>query len=161
MPQNLSRYRSESNLPRPRSPELKRPLSTEVFVALARVTFLSREDPDQLAVACAAWCRLGYPPYVWLDYMQHGSFAHGFSAGAEVWDFERAHDVSRRALHNRQRRLLTAKADGLIAGLIHLAEDSNRARLHDLQVETATIECRKLSFEERGSKLREMEASRG
>lgn len=153
-----SRHWSESNLPRPGGPRVPRRLNTDVFCGIERVIWESRDDPFSLGVALAAWCRLGYPPGNWVHAL--GSRPNWTAKAGEQWSDDRCHEAAEAALKGRRRRDLTARADGLIVGLIVLAKDAARARLHAVQVDSAVIECRLLTVEERVARLRNMEAAR-
>lgn len=147
----LPRYWADSNLPRPISPRIKEEgLKVDIFTELDRMIGEVRDDPDRLSTALAAWCRLGYPPGNWDVGLER-------QVNGQSWDREFARQKAADALRGRPRKVLTARADGLILGLICLATEARAHRAHEVRVESAVIECRVLSIDERIAKLRSMD----
>lgn len=126
---------------------------TDVFMALRRVMAAWREDPERLAVAVTAYEMLGYNMAAFeIEYPdRHG---HGRTSPDQIWSHDRAIEVVHSALHRRNRRVLRARAYGLLMALDELAVDAEFARLHRVQADSAVIECRVLSIDERIERLR-------
>jgi hypothetical protein len=114
-------------------------------MALCRLLREWRDDPERLAVATEAWTLAGYAP----------QWRAGEAFPERAYDDPEAWEVIRRARHRRHRRLLRAKARGLLMTLDAVAAEVERMRLHDAQVESAVIECRRLELDERIAKLTE------
>lgn len=119
-------------------------IRTAVFLALGRLLKEWRDDPERLAVACAAWEEGGWSAQ-WLVCEAFPERAHD---DAEAWE------IIDRARYRKNKRLLGHRAQGLLFALEALAVDANRALLHDMQIESAVIECRRLPIDERVKKLR-------
>lgn len=124
--------------------------SVYVFMLLRKLLPLWREDPDKLAVAITAYELLGYSPAA--EEIRDGELPDG--SFVEPWSRERAQEAYQGALRGRHRRTLRARAYGLVMGLVELAPAAERDRLHKVRVECHVIECRVLSTEERGERLR-------
>jgi hypothetical protein len=119
--------------------------SVEAYWQLRLLIQAWRDDPERLAVAaCAYEDVLGYA-----------------SAANELQDIgiQEALALVDRARRGRHRAKLRARAEGLVLALEELAYGAEFARLHRARVESAVIECRELSMEERLAKLRAMEGS--
>jgi hypothetical protein len=133
-----------------RDPRMHRLVSKEiavdVYMAVRRLISEWRDDPDRLAVAVTAYEGLGY------------HYAHEEISGGWV-SRDQALEIVNAALRGRPKRILRARAMGLVMGLASLAADAERARLHDVQVGACVIECRQLSIDERVAKLRASDES--
>lgn len=125
-------------------------LSTAVYSELGRLLSSWREDPDRLGVAVTAYEGLGY-------HMADFWLSHGPEYPSEAWGQDGCIEAVCASLRGRPKRLLKAQARGLVMCLVATAQDSRRARLHDVQVQSAVIECRILPTNERAAKLRALD----
>lgn len=114
--------------------------STSVFVVLCRLLEEHREDLDKLAVVAEACHLRGYPVA-----------AHLMSRGSDDDNI----DLINRALFRRNKRILRARALGLLIAVDALAVDAEAMARHRVQEDAAVIECCVLSLDERAQKLRE------
>jgi hypothetical protein len=124
----------------------------KVFVVLGRLLAEWRDDPERLAVAVYAYENV-------LGYCYAGDEIEYGHPNAPMIPREEARRLRDQALYRRNRRVLRARAEGLVLALQSLAEAADAWRLHETQVESAVIECRQLSIEERLERLRAKEAA--
>jgi hypothetical protein len=140
-------YRSWTDvLPAKRSPQVNddpappdRPVAiahgraTSVFVILCRLLCEWREDPDKLAVACAAWTLTGYASQ-WLgDEVQAGQKLDG--TFVEHWDIDYAWEAVRASVYRRNRARLRHQAEGALLVLEAIAQDAEAMELHRRQID--------------------------
>lgn len=126
-----------------RRPRDHNDLDVKVFMALGSLIKQWKLDPEKLAVAAYAYENvLGYN-----------------AAAMEIYGckYEEACELVHNALHRRNRKILRARAEGLVLALRETAEAAEAWKLHQVQVDVAVIECRQLPIEERLAKLRERE----
>lgn len=117
-----------------------------VFTAVGELIREWKDDPERLAVAAYAYERvLGYA-----------------SAASEIRGGSHDDALRRvdRALRGRNRKLLRARAEGLVMAVQALAEDANAWDLHQRQHTACVIECRELPIDERVERLRAQDAER-
>lgn len=133
-----------NNLPEPsRDPRLRG--GVETHQALCRLLRRWCDDPDRLAVALAAWSLAGYNPAFAVDEV---AMTHGDTQAGWAWDRCDA------ALFRRERRLLRARAEGLLLALSETGAGFEFERLHAAQVEAHVRECREVDMPERLARLR-------
>lgn len=115
-----------------------------LFCRLERMLRDAKDDPAQLAVVVTAYEKEGWWHPQWSFY--------GVSDTEGI-------ELVNAALRGRHKRLLRAKADGLLLGLRATAAEAERWRVLQVQLDSAVVEVRQLPTEERIEKLRAIEAA--
>lgn len=116
--------------------------STSLFVTLGRMIGEHAADPAKLAVVVTAYEKAGWH-MPWCE-------IHGVSD-------DEARGIINAALRNRHKKLLRARADGLLLALASTAGPSDRWRTLQVQIDAAVVEVRELTGEERFARLRAMD----
>lgn len=140
-------------------------LQTQIFMTLRRLLGLWADDRDRLAVAVYAFCWLGYNPVgeevasAWNEvsfrrYCEEHPGSFDVHSKAPHMDDSEGWERVEAALRGRRERDLRNRAKGLLFALEVTAPGHEFSVLHEIQVEAAVIECRKLLIEERIAKLR-------
>lgn len=140
-------------------------LQTEVYMALRQLLGLWADDPDRLAVAVYAYCWLGYNPVGEgvasavneISYREHLDKSPWPHFNPPHMDDSEGWDRAEAALRGKQHYDLRNRAKGLLYALEITAPGHEFAKLHEIQVDAAVIECRRLPIEERIAQLRARE----
>lgn len=135
---DLPRYWKDSNWPRPRSPRYPDELRTDMYQVLEGLAYKTRENPAELSTVLAAAARMGYSPYALDMGVENGGMF--WALGNVPWPLEKAREAITDALRGRTRRVLTARADGLLLAVEHTARQVVAHRLHALQVDGQRID---------------------